>query len=211
MQILARNVVLCVPCSAAALAPVQTFGDSWARYLFNTDQFGPGFLPLVHGTDKLSKSSHSQLHLQDPLARPRASVYPQGLVEASTGAQDLGRLSPIPEKSQQVGGRVLLTDGPPKRSSAGLSPPRRPQGYWPDTRGAQPAPLPSKIVAAGMESRGRERGVGAPPERVPTGVDLGAEDSPLLGQTGRTTIPTPPRGRGGIQYGFSPGDRRGDQ
>lgn len=48
-----------------------------------------------------------------------------------------------------------------------------------------------------MKGRGRERGAGGPPERVPTGVDLRAEGTVLrLGQTGRTTIPTPPRGRG---------------
>lgn len=31
---------------------------------------GQGFLPLIYETEELPKTSHSHLHLEDPLARP---------------------------------------------------------------------------------------------------------------------------------------------
>lgn len=75
--------------------------------------------------------------------------------------------------------------------------------------GSLPGPLPSKILAAGMKGRGRERRLSGCPLGW-TG-ELRGGTVRLLDQTGRTTIPTAPRARGGIQYGFPPGDRSGDQ
>lgn len=151
------------------------------------------------------ESGLSQLRLEDPVPQFTA----KGWLRRRQGLETWGARVPRPRSL----GRWASPDAPPPRKSsgAGLSPPRRPQGSWPDARaetqpaphilfhlGSLLAPLPSKILAAGMKGRGRERGAAAPPECVPTGVDLGAEgDSPAAGpnETDYNPHTTPRQGR----------------
>lgn len=67
--------------------------------MFNT---GSCHYETFYGTEELSKSSHSQLHLEDPQTQPPASVYPEGRLRLEQVAQELGSPSPS-EQSRQVG------------------------------------------------------------------------------------------------------------
>lgn len=92
-----------------------------------------------------------------PAIATRCLSLPQGRVEARTCARELGRLSPSRDVSS--GERVLLSDGHYQASGAGLSPPRGPQGYWPDAH-RNPARAPHSVPL----------GLGS---RAPTFQDLG--------------------------------------
>lgn len=163
-----------------------------------------------------------------PAIATRCLSLPQGRVEARTCARELGgapesiprrliRWASSPDRWPLSGKRCWPVPAP---RAAGILTRRAqkpsPRPTFCSTWAWLPRPYLPRSWWLEWKARGREHRTGVPPERVPTGVDLGADEKKKKKSHSRPKrdelqSPQQPAVRGGSQGGFSSENRRKSQ